>query len=334
MTGAKGCQDDFAAFVIIALNSILLILTILGLAGIIFVWLTQEDVVNGGKYALSVAIPGFILTTGIVVLVLTMSNALFGIIATAIQMKANKDALAENKVEEMASGDEAGEDDKKKAKKKGCCHLWGLGVYVLVCILAFFFLLAVAIVCGVYSDKMSNFNQLDVVKDQGDAWIDTFEAKVSTQVLSLADKYPVTWNATQTAIGCCGWNILAGGNLTANTNSKCCHGHKVVTSSTAIGKINIDATGCQLDDSNQVYTCEGVVAAHIKGNLVKACISTLALAFLQLSLAICGCVVRYPQCFTYCDCKKKKSPNAVQPEEETPVQAFNGGKRTQSENMI
>lgn len=210
-----------------------------------------------------------------------------------------------------------------------------MGVYVFLCILAFFFLLAVGIVCGIYSDKMSNFNQLDVVKDKGDAWIDTFETKVSTQVLSLAEKFPKTWNSTQTAIGCCGWNILEDGTLTADTNSKCCHGHKVVSSSTAIGKINIDATGCQMDGDKQVFTCEGVVAAHIKGNLVKACICSVALAFLQLSLAICGCVVRYPQCFTYCDCKKKKSANAVEPaEEETPVQTISGGKRTGSDNMI
>ena len=53
-----------------------------------------------------------------------------------------------------------------------------MGVYVFLCILAFFFLLAVAIVAGVYSDKMVNFNSIDKVKDKGDEWIDTFESKV------------------------------------------------------------------------------------------------------------------------------------------------------------
>jgi len=341
MAGNKGCQDDFASCVLFVLNSILLVLTLLGLAGIIFVWLSQADVVEARNYELNVAIPEFILSTGIVVLLLVMSVALLGLIATAIQMRQNKLDREKTELNQMETEAEADSDDddgkKKDVKKKGCCHMWGLGVYVFLCILAFFFLLAVAIVCGVYSDKMDNFNKLDTVKDKGDAWIDAFETKVATQVLKAADKFPITWNNTQAAMGCCGWNI-ENGNLTANTNAKCCHGNAVVSSATAIGKIKIDGTGCQLDGEKQVFTCEGVVAAHIKGNLVKASISTAALAFLQLALAICGCVVRYPQCFTYCNlcCKKKKSQNQVNPnpDEETPVEPINGGKRTTNENMI
>merc|ERR1712224_835021 len=119
-------------------------------------------------------------------------------------------------------------------------------------------------------------NSLDTVKDQGDQWIDTFEQKLTKQVLSLSEKYPITWNKTQEAIGCCGWNI-ENGNVTAFSNEK-------------------------------VYTCEGIVASYIQGNLVKTSISSTALAIVQLALAICGCVVRYPKCFAYCNvCKKKKS---------------------------
>merc|ERR1711939_726491 len=66
--------------------------------------------------------------------------------------------------------------------------------------------------------------------------------------------------------------------------------------------------GCRKDSNDKVYTCEGIVASYIQGNLVKTSISSAALAIVQLALAICGCVVRYPKCFAYCDvCKKKKS---------------------------
>merc|ERR1711934_907473 len=150
----------------------------------------------------------------------------------------------------------------------------GLAVYVFLCIFAFFFLLAVAIVCGVYSDKMTNFNSLDNARDQGDQWIDT--------------------------IGCCGWNI-ENGNVTAFSNSKCCHDSNVVTSLNVIGKLELDVPGCRKDSSEKVYTCEGIVASYIQGNLVKTSISSAALAIVQLALAICGCVVRYPKCFAYCN---------------------------------
>jgi hypothetical protein len=192
----------------------------------------------------------------------------------------------------------------KLAAQKPCCHSCGLAVYVFLCIFAFFFLLAVAVVCGVYSDKMTNFNSLDNVRDQGDQWMDTFEQKLTTQVLSLSEKYPITWNKTQEAIGCCGWNI-ENGNVTAFSNSKCCHDGNVVTSVNVIGKLQLDVAGCRKDSKGEVYTCEGIVASYIQGNLVKTSISSAALAIVQLALAICGCVVRYPKCFAYCDCKKK-----------------------------
>jgi hypothetical protein len=257
---------------------------------------------------LSVAVPEFILVLAIFVLCAVMSIALLGIIATALQMKENKDNRdGETEMEMPVSKHQPGSKEAKGAAKKPCCYLWGLAVYVFLCIFAFFFLLAVAIVCGVYSDKMTNFNSLDDAKDQGDQWMDTFEQKLTNQVLSLSEKYPITWNKTQETIGCCGWNI-ENGNVTAFSNSKCCHDSNVVTSLNVIGKVELEGAGCRKDSNEKVYTCEGIVASYIQGNLVKTSISSVALAILHLALAICGCVVRYPKCFAYCDvCKKKKS---------------------------
>merc|ERR1712187_832044 len=230
---------------------------------------------------------------------------------------------------------------KKLSKKKHpCCHSWGLGVYVFLCIFAFFFLLAVAIVADIYSDKMTNFNSIDKVKDKGDEWLDTFESKLTKQVLNLAEKYPKTWNKTQAAIGCCGWNFakeddtttttaateapVKVGILTGNTNSKCCQNRNVVTSVNIIGKVNLDVGGCRKDDSDNVYTCEGVVATHIQGNLVKTSICSAVLSIVQLALAICGCVVRYPKLFAYCNCKKKGAKGEKVEPEVTQVQPISG----------
>jgi len=310
MAGQKGCQDDFASCIIFVLNIILLLLTIVGLVGSIYVWVMQADLVEGGQQALSVAIPEFILILAIFVSCVVMSIALLGIIATALQMKENKDNRDGGETAEMEMPGSSRQTASKKAKdaaKKKCCYLWGLAVYVFLCIFAFFFLLAVAIVCGVYSDKMTNFNSLDSVKDQGNQWMGTLEEQLTKQVLSLSEKYPITWNKTQESIGCCGWNI-ENGNVTAFSNSKCCHDSNVVTSVNVIGKLELDVPGCRKDSNEKVYTCEGIVASYIQGNLVKTSISSAALAIVQLALAICGCVVRYPKCFAYCNvCKKKKS---------------------------
>jgi len=344
MTGAKGCQDDFAAFVIFALNSLLLILTILGLVWTIYVWITQANLVDA-EQALSVAIPDFILVLATFIQLVVLSIALLGIIATALQMKENKDIAdgkkPEKPVEITVPKHAPGSKEEKEAlakakiaaKKHPCCHLWGLAVYVLLCILAFFFLLAVSIVCGSYSDKMANFNSLDTVKDKGDAWIDTFETQLTDQVLTLAKKYPITWNKTQAAIGCCGWNVK-NGTVTAFSNSECCHDSTVVTSVNVIGKLKADVSGCRKDGNDKVYTCEGIVATSIQGNLVKTSIGSMLLAIVQLALAICGCVVRYPKLFAYCDCKKNKNKNAVKPTEETPVQKFNVKPSETSGDMI
>lgn len=316
MAGSKGCQDDFASFVIFALNSILLIMSILGLVGVGYVWVTQNNLQGGGEAALSVVIPEFVLITGIVVIVLVMVIALLGIIATACQMKENK------------------EGGGKICAKPGSKDWWyscGMTIYVFLCVFAFFFLLAVAIVAGVYSDKLSQFSSLDNVRDQGDSWLDKLEAKTESQVIKLADKYPITWNNTQAAMGCCGWSINEQNNITAFTNSKCCNDKTVVNSVNVIGKVEFDYAGCKEDGDGKVYTCEGIVATRIKGNLVKASISTAALALLQLSLAICGCVVRFPKLFAYCNiCKKKTDSESVAPSE-TEVTKF---KKTESSGDI
>jgi len=321
MAGQKGCQDDFAAFVIFALNSVLLLLTILGVVGIIYVWVMQADLAEGGQQALSVAIPEFILITAIFVSCVVMAIALLGIIATALQMKENKNIADGGKTAErpVPKHKPGSREAKLATKKHPCCHLWGLAIYVCLCIFAFFFLLAVSIVCGVYSDKMTNFNSLDNVRDQGDQWIDTFEEKLTRQVLSLSEKYPITWNKTQETIGCCGWNI-ENGNVTAFSNSKCCHDSNVVTSVNVIGKFELDVAGCRKDSNENVYTCEGIVASHIQGNLVKTSLSSAALAIVQLALAICGCVVRYPKLFAYCNVCKKR--NGVSPTDTTSVRKF------------
>merc|ERR1719183_61262 len=271
----------------------------------------QSDLNKVGEQALSVAIPEFILVTAIFVSCCVLAIALLGIIATALQMKENKDIADGKKPVEIAvpkditPGSAEERAAKLALKKHKCCHLWGLAVYVFLCIFAFFFLLAVGIVCGAYSDKMANFNSIDTVKDKGDAWIDTFEKKLTDQVLTLSKEYPITWNNTQAAIGCCGWNV-DNGNVTAFSNSKCCHDSSVITSVNVIGKLKADVAGCRKDSNGKVYTCEGIVATYIQGNLVKTSISSIALSIVQLALAICGCVVRYPQLFAYCDvCKKR-----------------------------
>merc|ERR1711939_1116429 len=98
-------------------------------------------------------------------------------------------------------------DSRKKKEKRGCCWNWGLGFYTFLCILGFVLLLVVGIVSFTYSDKMTQFDTLDVVRDQGDEWLSTLEEKLETQVLTLADEFPVTWNRTQAVAGCCGWSL-------------------------------------------------------------------------------------------------------------------------------
>jgi len=312
MAGAKGCNDDCASAIIFILNSVLLILSILGFVGIGYTWTMQSNL-KEGEQVFSAAIPEFILVLAIFVLIVILSVALLGIIATALQMKENTDEAngeKDNGSAKKAKGEKDNGSGIKRKKSKAdtkqrpCCHSWGLGIYVFLCIMAFFFLLAVAVVCGIYSDKMSNFDSLDKVRDKGDSWIDTLEDHTKDQVLELAKEYPKTWDKTQEAIGCCGWNV-DNTTVTAFTNSTCCHDNKVVNSVDIIGKIDLEYKGCRKDGAGKVYTCEGVIASYVQGNLVKTSFCSAALSIIQLALAICGCVVRYPQLFAYCNCKKK-----------------------------
>lgn len=388
MAGAKGCNDDCAAFIIFIVNSLLLIGTLASLAFIIYIWVMQGDLVKGGQEALSVYVPEVILIAAIIIFVIILAVALLGIITTARQMKQNEEK--EKKAKQHYTPE--GEQRKRGGKQKGCCWNWGLSFYVFLCVLGFLLLLAVGIVAGAYSDKMSEFSTLDNVRGQGEDWLSMLEDKLETEVLSLADKFPKTWNQTQAVAGCCGWSVieattvaaatdaaaagtttlaaatgdaaatdaattgaaatdaaatdaaatsgaattgaattaddvLDGGrrvlsdasSVTAFTNSKCCQNANVVTSVDIIGKIQFDYNGCRKDDADQVYTCQGVIASYIQSNLVKIAIISIVLAIAQLTLAVSGCVVRYPETARKC-CpfgKKKEGSNShVEPETE------------------
>lgn len=373
MAGAKGCNDDCAAFIIFIVNSLLVIGTLASLAFIIYIWVMQGDLVKGGQEALSVYVPEVILIAAIIIFVIILAVALLGIITTARQMKQNEEK--EKKAKKHYTPE--GEQTKRGGKQKGCCWNWGLSFYVFLCVLGFLLLLAVSIVAGAYSDKMSEFSTLDNVRGQGEDWLSMLEDKLETEVLSLADKFPKTWNQTQAVAGCCGWSVieattvaaatdaaaagtttlaaatgdaaaatdaattgavatdaatsaddvLDGGrrvlsdasSVTAFTNSKCCQNANVVTSVDIIGKIQFDYNGCRKDDADQVYTCQGVIASYIQSNLVKIAIISIVLAIAQLTLAVSGCVVRYPETARKC-CpfgKKKEGSNShVEPETE------------------
>jgi len=185
--------------------------------------------------------------------------------------------------------------------------------------------------------------------------------QVSNAAIVLAEKYPKTWNESQAALGCCGWNTTAttnaattaaaagvttaaGGTTGAITttatrpynhallhdayskNSKCCIGNNVVTEYTAKTGIKLDKRNCWVtsDDTPQVYTCQGMVARHIQGNMVKLCACAVCFAIVQLALAIAGCVVRFPRLYSYCACccKKKTKGNKVAAATETPIQVL------------
>merc|ERR1711959_332504 len=78
---------------------------------------------------------------------------------------------------------------------------------------------AVGIVAGAYSDKMSEFSTLDNVRGQGEDWLSMLEDKLETEVLSLADKFPKTWNQTQAVAGCCGWSVIEATTVAAATDA-------------------------------------------------------------------------------------------------------------------
>lgn len=342
MGGAKGCSDDCAAAIIFITNIVLLLGSLITLTLVIYVWVTQANLIEG-QTALSVYVPEFILVIAIILAVIIVAISLLGIISTCTQMKANKEQADKDsgkKTDVSQLDDDVPKDEKEKAlKKKTCCFNCGLTIYILLCIIGFVTLLAIGIVSGTYSDKLTSFNTLDAVRDQGDKWLDILEQQVEKQVLSLADKYPKTWNSTQSAFGCCGWSLnktvvtnatwssddLNSATVIGYTASKCCKDSNAVTSVDLIGQYKFDIDGCWKDGKEKVYTCQGAVASYISSNLVKTAIGAIVVAIVMLTLAVCGIVVRYPK---YCKCcwkPPKESKNAVAPHRhgttaETPVQ--------------
>merc|ERR1712224_710818 len=194
-------------------------------------------------------------------------------------------------------------------------------------------------------------------KSTGDPWINVLDTQVSKAVGVLAEKYSQTWNESQTALGCCGWSIkdaattnnattaAAAGVTTGTTtttttrpfnhdlllsytaNSTCCNGNNVVTEYTAETGIKLDKRNCWMTDTDspRVYTCQGMVARHIHGNMVKLCACAVVFGIVQLALAIAGCVVRFPRLYSYCACcckKKSKGNKVAASTSETPVQVL------------
>jgi len=364
MGRSKGCHDNCAAAIIFIFNSVALILSIAGLAGVCYIWYTQANPESDGLITLSVATPVAILGVGIIVCLFVLTIALLGIITTCIELRANKNA-EKNKGKNNQPEPKKDKDGKVKAPKapKRCCHNAGLLVYIGLSLFAFFFMLIVAIIAGVYSGKLDQVNYITQAKATGDEWIDVLESQVSGYALDMKDKYPETWNGTQALMGCCGWNVTtataaetaaaaettaAGRRLSDDTTtttvttttlpfnhadvlayskeSKCCIGKTVKAEYSADDKMKYDANNCWIDETDgHAYTCQGLVAHHMQGNMVKICGCAVGFALVQLALAIAGCVVRFPVLYSYCACcckgKKKKNQVAAEPTD-TPVQVL------------
>jgi len=338
MAGSQGCHDDVAATIIFIFNSVALLLSLGALSGISYIWYTQATPQSGNTVTLSVFIPEAMLGLGIFVSLFVLTIALLGIITTCLEMRANK--IAQKKREANGQKQEVKKDKNgkpvKEKKPKRCCHNAGLLVYIGMSLFAFFFLMAAAVVCGIYSGKLDHVNYVSQAKSTGDPWVNVLDTQVSNAVVGLATKYSTTWNDTQAALGCCGWNttdaattnaattaaagvttaaaVTTGTAATTTTrafnhdvlhvaytqNSKCCIGNNVVTEYTAKTGIKLDKRNCWMTDdadSPRVYTCQGMVARHIQGNMVKLCVCAVAFALVQLALAIAGCVVRFPRMF-------------------------------------
>lgn len=357
MGGEKGCHDDVAAAIIFVFNSVAMILSIAGLAGISYIWYTQAVPDPDRDIFISVVVPEAMLGLGIFVCLFVLTIALLGIITTGFEMRANR--IARKKKESGKTAKQEVKKDKNGKvipvkEPKGCCHNAGLLVYIGLSLFAFFFLLAVAIVTGVYSGKLDHVNYVSQAKSTGDPWIEVLDTQVSNVAIGLANDYPKTWNNSQTVLGCCGWNFTDTASTTAATTTiaavpaattsqttstttlpynhadvlaytgaTCCTGKAVIRSPTADSGIKLDDANCWLTNSGEVYTCQGMVAKHMQGNMVKLCGCAVGFAIVQLALAIAGCVVRFPRLYSYCACcckkKQKGKSNKVASAEETPV---------------
>lgn len=364
MGGHKGCHDDVAAGIIFAFNSVAMILSIAGLAGVSYIWYTQANPKADREITLSVVVPEAMLGLGIFVCLFVLTIALLGIITTGLEMRANR--IARKKREKPTAKKEVKKDKNGKVipvkPPKGCCHNAGLLVYIGLSLFAFVFLLAVAVVTGVYSGKLDHVNYVNQAKGTGDPWIEVLDTQVSNAAISLAKDYPQTWEKSQTILGCCGWNLTAAtttaipttaagaattaGAATVSTtttttlpfnhanvmayssNATCCKGNPVVTEYTTETGIKHDDRNCWVTDNSavEVYTCQGMVARHMQGNMVKLCGCAVGFALVQLALAIAGCVVRFPRLYSYCACcckkKQKSKPQKVASTNEIPVQVL------------
>lgn len=349
MGGSKGCHDDVAAAIIFVFNSVAMILSIAGLAGISYIWYTQAYPKADREITLSVVVPEAMLGLGIFVCLFVLTIALLGIITTGFEMRANR--IARKKRE---SGKAAKEEVKKDKNgnvipvkgPKGCCHNAGLLVYIGLSLFAFFFLLAVAVVTGLYSGKLDHVNYVTEAKSTGDPWVQVLDAQVSNAAIALANNYPKTWKDSQTILGCCGWNVTATAATTTaititaavgvttesttstttlpfnhanvlaySRNATCCNLPVVVDPTVDTG-IKRDDKCWVTGDGKEVYTCQGMAARHMQGNMVKLCGCAVGFALVQLALAISGCVVRFPRLYSYCACcckKKQKDKSEVAP---------------------
>ena len=347
MVGAKGCHDDFAAAIIYIFNAVAAVLAILGLAGIGYLWYTQTSSSTEDQI-FNVFIPQFMALSGICIFlcILVLVITKIGIVGTCVEMRANAVNGSGGKI--VRKG---GSQNTNDGPRKTCCHNRGLIYYIGLSFFAFLLMLVVGIVAGVYSGKLDHINyaenvQLESIitginkassqiKKRGDPWILELEHRVSTMVFTTGRDNPKSWNTTQTIMGCCGWNITAeaaAGNGLGNTNmpfnhadvlaygkdTKCCKGKPVVVDPTADSGIKLDDRNCWVtEDETAVYTCQRMVARHMQGNALNICICTIVFAFIQLALAIAGCVVRFPRLFRCCACtKKRKSVSKVAAEEE------------------
>jgi len=323
MVGAKGCHDDFAAVLIFIFNVVAVLFALLGLAGISSIWYTQANP-KPEDPVLNVFIPEImaVFGVGVFLCVFVIAIALLGIITTCIGLKISA----------------AEEKRTKKGKKRKCYHNAGLLVYIGLALFAFFFMLVVGILSGQYSGKLNFVNYVSKTERIKDSWINALERQVSNSVYKMGKDHPKSWNTTQNALGCCGWNItdaastnvsytynnIAGKKLRETTttrsfnhadvtvytkDSKCCKGKPVVKNPTAKTGIKLDERNCWVtSDDKGVYTCQGMVAKHMQDNMIKYCIFAIIFALVQLTLAIAGCVVRFPRVFSCCACTGKDNP--------------------------
>lgn len=323
MAGSTGCHDDCAAMIIYIFNAVALILSFAGLGGTCYLSY-KEASRQPGDFTMGVFIPETVavFSVGIFICLLVIAIAFLGIITTALELKASQ--IAESKKEQTVQNDEneeAKQDkngkliSKKKKEPKACCHNRGLLVYIGMCFFSFVFMLVVVAVSGVYSGQLDHIDYESEVKNvtKENAWIDSLKYQLPSSVFVMFNKYPDTWNKSQAALGCCGWNVTddqsnmdeseKNANVMAYTkDSKCCKDLPAVTDINVHTKgLKRDEHGCWVTgDRKSVYTCQAIVIKYIRDNMTIFCSCTMVLAIVQFSLGIAGCVVRFPRLYRCC----------------------------------